>query len=79
MSQATRGRCHDHNFQRFFPIFGKKLTFFLNTNVMINFFLKFSFVLSQERQFFAEKFRQKYFKIITSVPGANHNASVVLG
>jgi hypothetical protein len=43
----------------------KKLAFFLNTNVMINFFSKFSFVLSQKRHFFCKIFRQKYFK--------NHN------
>jgi hypothetical protein len=34
----TWGRCYDHNFLRFFPIFGKKLTFFSKTNVMIKFF-----------------------------------------
>jgi hypothetical protein len=36
-----------------FPQFSaKKLAFFLNTNVMIKLFSKFSFVLSQKRQFF---------------------------
>jgi hypothetical protein len=39
----------------------KKLAFFLKTNVMINFLKKFSFVLSQKRQFFA-KFSAKIFK-----------------
>jgi hypothetical protein len=29
------GRCYDHNFRRFFPIFGEKLAFFSKTNVMI--------------------------------------------
>jgi hypothetical protein len=28
----TWGRCYDHNFLRFLPIFGTKLAFFLNTN-----------------------------------------------
>jgi hypothetical protein len=32
------GRCYDHNFLRFSPIFGEKMAFFLNTNVMINVF-----------------------------------------
>jgi hypothetical protein len=36
---------------------------------MINFFSKFSFVLSQKRQFFAKKFGENImYKIITSVP-----------
>jgi hypothetical protein len=35
---VTRGRCYDHNFLRVFPIFRKKMAFFLNTNVMIIFF-----------------------------------------
>jgi hypothetical protein len=43
----------------------KKLAFFSKTNVMINFFSKFGFVLSQKRQFFRQIFRRKYFK--------NHN------
>jgi hypothetical protein len=45
------GRCYDHKFLRFSPIFGEKMAFFLNTNVMI-IFSKFRFVLSQKRQFF---------------------------
>jgi hypothetical protein len=28
---ATRGRCYDHNFWRFFPIFGEKMSVFLDT------------------------------------------------
>jgi hypothetical protein len=40
-----------------FPQFSaKKMAFFLNSNVMINFCSKFSFVLSQKRQFFANFF-----------------------
>jgi hypothetical protein len=31
------GRCYDHNFLRFSPIFGEKMAFFLNTNVLIKF------------------------------------------
>jgi hypothetical protein len=48
----------------------KKLAFFLNTNVMIKCFSKFSFVSCQKRQFFfAEIFGEKILKIKTSVPG----------
>jgi hypothetical protein len=36
--EMARGRCYDHNFRRFLPIFGKKLAFFSKTNVMIDFF-----------------------------------------
>jgi hypothetical protein len=37
--KKTWGRWFDDDFQRFFPNFRrKKLAFFLNTNVMINFF-----------------------------------------
>jgi hypothetical protein len=43
-------------FQRFLPIFGEKMVFFLNTNVMMNFSSTFSFVLSQKHQFFAKFF-----------------------
>jgi hypothetical protein len=36
---------------------------------MINFFSKFSFVLSQKRHFFAKIFGENILEIITSVPG----------
>jgi hypothetical protein len=56
MWPGTRDRCYDHNFLRFLTIFGKKLAFFLKTNVMIKFFHNLpSFVLSQKRQFFRSK------------------------
>jgi hypothetical protein len=35
----------------------KKLAFFLNTNVMANFFKKISFVFSQKRQYFRKIIR----------------------
>jgi hypothetical protein len=51
----------------------KRFAFFLYTNVMMNFFAKFSLVLSQKRQFFSQNFSAKIFlKIITSVP--DHSA-----
>jgi hypothetical protein len=48
----TGGRCYDHNFLRFVPFFGDKMTFFSKTNVTITIFVKTSFVLSQKRQYF---------------------------
>jgi hypothetical protein len=51
--------CDFPNFRR------KKWRFFLNTNVMTNFFSKFSFVLNQKTPIFGESI----LKIITSVPG----------
>jgi hypothetical protein len=55
---VSRGRCYDHDFRRFFFQFSaKKLAFFFNTNVMINFFQN----LAQKRQFFRKTFQRKYF------------------
>jgi hypothetical protein len=44
----------------------KKLAFFLNTNVMINFFQN----LVKNAKFFANFFGENILKIITTVPGA---------
>jgi hypothetical protein len=30
---SSRGRCYEHNFRRFSPIFGEKMAFFLKANV----------------------------------------------
>jgi hypothetical protein len=47
------GRCYDHNFLRFLPIFGKKnWRFSRKTNVMFTIFSKNSSSLSKKRQFF---------------------------
>jgi hypothetical protein len=63
---TTRGRCYDHNFLRFFPIFCEKLAFFSKTNVMINFFsYNLTLLWVKNANFFAIFFRRKYFK--------NHN------
>jgi hypothetical protein len=64
--RMTWGRCYDHNFLRFFPIFREKIGVFSKTNVMINFFTKFSFVLSQKTPIFSKKFSAKIFE--KSVP-----------
>jgi hypothetical protein len=58
----NRGRCYDHNF-------GEKIGVFLKNQCYDQMFAKFSFVLSQKRQFFAEFFGENISKIITSVPG----------
>jgi hypothetical protein len=62
------GRCYDHNFLRFSTIFGEKNDVFLKNQYLI-IFSKFSFVLSQKRQFFPKIFGENILKIITSVPG----------
>jgi hypothetical protein len=68
--QGNRGRCYDHNFWRFLPIFGEKLAFFSKTNATYNQkFALFSFVFSQKAPFFRNFFGKNIFKIITSVPG----------
>jgi hypothetical protein len=54
--RVTRGRCYDHNFRRFFPIFGEKLAFILNTNVMINFFQNLALCWVKNANFFANIF-----------------------
>jgi hypothetical protein len=50
--RQTWGRCYDHNFLRFLPMFGKKLSFFSKTNAMITIFAKTSSSLSKKRQYF---------------------------
>jgi hypothetical protein len=47
------------------PIFGEKIGVFLKYQCYDQLFSKFSFVLSQKRQFFRKFFRRKYLK--------NHN------
>jgi hypothetical protein len=37
---ATRGRCYDHNFLRFSPIFGEKIGVFLENQCYDQFFFK---------------------------------------
>jgi hypothetical protein len=63
-----RGRCYDHYFRRFLPIFCEKMAFVSKTNVMIIFFSKTSSSLSKNANIFAKFFGENIFKIITSVP-----------
>jgi hypothetical protein len=60
-SLVSRGRCNDHNFRRLFPIFGEKNGVFLKYQCYGQRFSKFSFVLSQKRQFFRKKVSAKIF------------------
>jgi hypothetical protein len=57
----NKGRCYDHNFLRFLPIFGEQIGVFFKNQCYDQNFALFSFVSSQKRHFF----RRKYFK--------NHN------
>jgi hypothetical protein len=66
-----RGRCYDHNFLQFFPIFGEKIGGFLKYQCYDQLFSKFCFVLSQKRQIFRQIFWRKYFK--------NHNIGPWIG
>jgi hypothetical protein len=61
----TWGRCYDHNFLRFFSIFGEKVGVFIKNQCYDQLFSKLGFVLRQKRQFFRWIFRRKYLK--------NHN------
>jgi hypothetical protein len=66
--QMSWGRCYDHNFLRYLPIFGEKIAFFSKTNVMIQFLHNLALFFRQIfRQIFGQIFRQffsaKIFKI----------------
>jgi hypothetical protein len=63
--ESTWGRCYDHNFLRFSPIFGEKNGVFLKKQCYEQNYAKFSFVFSQKRHFFRRFFCRKYLK--------NHN------
>jgi hypothetical protein len=64
-SPPSWGRCYDHNFLRFFPIFDEKIGVFLRYQCYDQFLSKFSFVSSQKRQYFRKIFWRKYLR--------NHN------
>jgi hypothetical protein len=57
----TWGRCYDHNFLRFAPIFGRKRAFFLKNNVMIQILEKLA-VLCTINALFRPIVWRKYFK-----------------
>jgi hypothetical protein len=53
----------------FFRFSAKKLAFFINTNVMINFSQNLALFWVKNANFFAKLFSENILKIITSVPG----------
>jgi hypothetical protein len=61
--EVIGGRCYDHNFLRFSPIFGEKIAVFLKNQCYDQFFNSSS--LSKKRQ----NFRRKYFKNHKIGPG----------
>jgi hypothetical protein len=54
-------------FSAILPIFGKKLAFFLNSNVGIQSFKKPSSILNKTRHFFPHFWAKNIFKTLTSV------------
>jgi hypothetical protein len=60
---VNRGRCYDHNFLRFLPIFRRtKLAFFSKTNVTIIFFQKLAVVRAKNSNIFPKCFGENIFK-----------------
>jgi hypothetical protein len=57
-------------FGNFFQFSAEKIGVFLKYQCYDQLFFKFSFVLSQKRQVFAQFFGENILKLITSVPGA---------
>jgi hypothetical protein len=55
------GRCYDHNFLRFSPIFGEKLAPFSKHNVMISFFHNLALFCVKNANFFADFFGKNIF------------------
>jgi hypothetical protein len=68
----NRGRCYDHNFLRFFPIFGEKIGIFSKTNVMITILHNLA-LFGVKNAIFTEFFGENILKIITSVPDYPRN------
>jgi hypothetical protein len=64
---VTRGRCYDHNFQRFLPIFGENIAIFLENQRDYHFLPELA-VLCLKTLIFRQFFGENILKIITSVP-----------
>jgi hypothetical protein len=52
----ARGRCYDHNFLRFFPIFSEKFGVFLKNHVMIKIVHNLALFCVKNANFFAKFF-----------------------
>jgi hypothetical protein len=59
VSREAWGRCYDHNFMRFLPIFGKKIGVFLKNQSMIQFLHNLALFLAKTANFFGKKFAKK--------------------
>jgi hypothetical protein len=59
---VTWGRCYDHNFLQFLPIFGGKIGVFLKNQCYDQVFSKSSSSLRKKSPFFCKKFWRKYLK-----------------
>jgi hypothetical protein len=55
------GRCYDHNFLRFFPIFGQKIAVLFKNQCYDQNFAYFSFVLKSKTPIFLLNFLAKIF------------------
>jgi hypothetical protein len=66
--RVKRGRCYDHNFERFLPIFGEKIGIFLKNHRCDHIFAKVAAVCAKNAKIFAKIFGENIFKITTSVP-----------
>jgi hypothetical protein len=60
--KEIRGRCYDHNFLRFFPIFVKKIGVFLKNQCYDHNFAKTSSSLCKKANFSAKFFGKKNLK-----------------
>jgi hypothetical protein len=64
----TWGRCYDHNFLRFFPIFSEIIGVFLKYQCYYQPFQNLALFWVKNANFFAIFFGENILKIITSVP-----------
>jgi hypothetical protein len=56
---GLRGRCYDHNFQRFLPVLGGKIDVFLKNQCCDPLKKTQAAVLAKKRQFFFTRFWRK--------------------
>jgi hypothetical protein len=72
------GRCYDHNFLQFLPMFGEIICVFLKNQCYDhNFCKKLAVVWAKNADIFAKFFGETIFKIVTSVPGRPVRTSCV--
>jgi hypothetical protein len=69
LNSEPGGRCFDHNFLQFLPIFGEKNGVFLKNQCYDQIFENWALFWVKNANFFAKFFGENISKIITSVPG----------